>query len=304
MNSFVRIFTRNRSDDRGASMVEYGLLIALIVIVGMAAMGSVGSSTEENFEVIAAGFGEDGAVVGDTGEHGSTSTGEDEEEPAGGTDEESDTGDGGSINQAGDDSDDQGVPSGADDSGDSNGPGGSNGTGGSNDSGDNGTGGSNDSGDNGSDGSGGTGGDNDGSNGTGGDSGDEDPEPEAPTEPGSTVTLGSSNGTFYWWNGKDGGWKAVVTYENTWIRHQYLMLEVTRVDDKGKVTTSTIKDFYVPANGKSNLEVYDNLLSKSGVGTVSVTVKVTGIKTSDEAWKTVSYPGDGTTSTVKVPAIP
>ncbi len=282
MKLFVNTFTSRFHSERGASMVEYGLLIALIVIVGMSAMGSVGSGTGDQFEVIAAGFDESGAPVTDLDQG---NPGDDHQGSSGDTD--------------------------ADQGGQNGGSSGSTGTTVPESTGNDQTGGNQepeqnqqepeqpeDQGGNGGNG----GGDDQGSGGQGDEPQHE--EPVKPTEPGATVTLGSSTGTFYWWNGVEGGWKPVVTYENTWMRHQYLTLEVTRIDDTGKATTTTIKDFYVPANGKSNLEVYDNLLTKKGVGTVAVTVTVTGIRTSDEAWKTISYPGDGTSTTVKAPAIP
>lgn len=89
-----------------------------------------------------------------------------------------------------------------------------------------------------------------------------DPEPETPITPGSHVSQASTGADYYWWyqtkNGGEGAWKASVSYENTWIRHQYLTLEVTRVDEKGRTTVTTVKDFYVPANGKSTFELWDN----------------------------------------------
>ena len=121
---------------------------------------------------------------------------------------------------------------------------------------------------------------------------------------------GSAN-SFYWWNttknGGNGAWKSSVTYENDWFRHQYLTLEVTRVDEKGKRTTSTVKDFYVPAGGSTTFEAWDNELSVNKGkfdGVVSVEVRVVSIRTSDEAWKTVSYPTDGPTATVQAPTVP
>ncbi len=306
MSSFVSFFTRHRSSDRGASMVEYGLLIALIVIVGMAALGSVGSSTGESFEVVAAGFEPGGQVdpghvdsndPSDPGQDPSDNTADDESNDSRGTG----GADGGEIEQGGvDDADEPAVPSDPpNDNEDASEPGADEQTG--------------DDDDQGSDTGNENGGDDDegGQGGNGGTGGDNESEPEEPVTPGSTVSQTSTGADYYWWNqtknGGEGAWKASVAYENTWIRHQYLTLEITRVDEKGKTTVTTVKDFYVPANGKSTFELWDNALSVNRdkvKGTVSVSIEVKGIRTSDESWKTVSFPGDGTISVVEAPKVP
>jgi Flp pilus assembly pilin Flp len=266
-------------------MVEYALLVALIAIIGIAASGSVGEKTSDQFEVLAAEF--DGGSVPDVPGDGSESgtpddQGQDQDDQSG---DNADSGAGDDINhdQAGDDQD---TEQGQDDQGQDQDD--------------------QDQDDQGQD-------QDDDSNGGSGDDtvgGDESGD-ETPVEPGSTVAETSASAGYYWWNhtknGGEGAWKAEVSYQNTWIRHQYLTLEVTRVDDKGNATTTTVKDFYVPANGSSTFTLWENALSvnKSHVkGTVSVTVKVTGIRTSDESWNTVTFPGDGSTSVVGAPEIP
>ena len=131
--------------------------------------------------------------------------------------------------------------------------------------------------------------------------------------PGSTSTNTASTSSFTWWeenrNGSgEGEWKASATFSNTWIRHQYLTFEVSVTDHTGKVTKTTITDFYVPAGGKSTLEDWGHDLSitKAGVvkGDVKVTIKVTAIRTSDVNWKTVNYTTNGPTVVVNAPATP
>lgn len=133
----------------------------------------------------------------------------------------------------------------------------------------------------------------------------------APAQPGSTSTVGKSGSEYYWFNksktGGEGAWKAAVTFENSWIRHQYLTLEVTRVDEKGNRSTSTVKDFYVPAGGNAEFAYWDNALKVDGsklTGTVSVEVRVISVRTSDVNWQTVSYQVDGAPIGVKAPATP
>ena len=133
----------------------------------------------------------------------------------------------------------------------------------------------------------------------------------APVVPGSTVGNTGSTSSYYWWNttkgGGEGAWKASASYHNEWIRHQYLTLEVTRTDENGKVTTTQVNDFYVPAGGRTTFELWDNTMSVNNStvkGVVSVTVKVTAIRTSDEKWQTVSYTTDGPTTVVKAPSTP
>lgn len=43
--------------ERGASLVEYALLMALIVVVCVAAIGALGGTTSEPFSAVQSGFG-------------------------------------------------------------------------------------------------------------------------------------------------------------------------------------------------------------------------------------------------------
>jgi Flp pilus assembly pilin Flp len=135
-------------------------------------------------------------------------------------------------------------------------------------------------------------------------------EEEAP--PGSTALPRATASAFTWWNAtRDGGngeWVASVSYANDWIRHQYLKLEVTEIDDKGKKTTTTVNSFYVPAGGSTTFAHWANDLKDSDgkiTGVVEVQVRVISITTADEGWKPVTYPqSDGPVSTVDAPKIP
>lgn len=53
------------ADERGASMVEYGLILALVSIVAIVALGFLGSATEEKFACSSAAVA-DNAPVGVT----------------------------------------------------------------------------------------------------------------------------------------------------------------------------------------------------------------------------------------------
>lgn len=58
LNSFIRAFM---VEDEGAAMVEYGLLVALIAVVAMAAVGLLGGAVNTKFtgvkDCIGAGTG-------------------------------------------------------------------------------------------------------------------------------------------------------------------------------------------------------------------------------------------------------
>jgi pilus assembly protein Flp/PilA len=266
-----------RFDDRGASMVEYGLLVALIAIVALSAISMTGNKTKDQFTVIAAGLdgqAPSGSAAITPDEPGDTAGGssggavsDDEVAP---TDE---TGDVGSIDE----------PSGSGDPEDSG-----------------------------------------GIVEAGGSAGGESSEPAGETTttttvleevviapPGSVTQISATGSEFYWYNGNknngNGAWKASLTFSNEWIRHQYLSLEVTRVDQSGKTTTMTVNDFYVPAGGSATYENWDNALQftkGNPNGVVSVSVKVLSIRTSDIDWKTVSYPvTDGTPTSVTAPQV-
>lgn len=46
-----------RDDDRGASLVEYALLVALIAVVCAVAIGMLGSTVNSSYSSTASGFG-------------------------------------------------------------------------------------------------------------------------------------------------------------------------------------------------------------------------------------------------------
>jgi Flp pilus assembly pilin Flp len=53
---FHRIVTRLLLDERGANLVEYAFIVALIVIVAISAVTVVGSATASNIESVQVGF--------------------------------------------------------------------------------------------------------------------------------------------------------------------------------------------------------------------------------------------------------
>ena len=55
MNLFVLktwLQAKFASDEQGASMVEYGLLVALIAVVGIAAVGLIGTRLDTKFDTV------------------------------------------------------------------------------------------------------------------------------------------------------------------------------------------------------------------------------------------------------------
>jgi Flp pilus assembly pilin Flp len=254
-------------------MVEYALLVSLIAIVSITAANAMGSATSDKFDTVAVSLGssDDADSPGDSGAP------EDPHDPSppGDPHDPDETGDPHDLDETGDPHDpgdpadpaDPGDPGDPADPADPVDP---------------------------------------------GDPADEDTEPvEEPVVPGSTVANTSTDSDFYWWNstkhGGEGAWKASASYQNDWIRHQYLTLEVTRVDDKGGETTTTVNSFYVPAGGSATYELWDNALKVhkgKATGTVSVSVKVVAIQTSDEDWNTVSYTTEGPSTVVAAPTTP
>lgn len=53
---FHRIMIVLRSDERGANLVEYAFIVALIVIVAISAVSVVGGATADNIESVQVGF--------------------------------------------------------------------------------------------------------------------------------------------------------------------------------------------------------------------------------------------------------
>jgi Flp pilus assembly pilin Flp len=257
-------------------MVEYALLVSLIAIVSITAVNAMGSATADKFDTVAVSLGSSGDADS-PGDSGSPEEPYDPN-PPGDPHDPDETGDPHDPDEIGDPHDpadpgDPGDPSDPGDPGDPADP---------------------------------------ADPIDPGDPADEDTEPvEEPVVLGSTVANTSSDSDFYWWNstkhGGEGAWKASASYQNDWIRHQYLTLEVTRVDDRGRETTTTVNGFYVPAGGSATYELWDNSLKVhkgKATGTVSVSVKVVAIQTSDEGWNTVSYTTEGPSSVVAAPTTP
>jgi Flp pilus assembly pilin Flp len=242
MKTFLNRFA---GSDRGASMVEYGLMVALIAVIAIPAIAMVGHRTEDTFNVVG-----ESLAAGDGGNGGNETPapgGNDDDSPAPGDDDDS---------PAPGDDDDSPAPG---DDDDSPAP------------------------------------------------GDIDDDPSV-AEPGSEAVVTSTDSSLFWWNntkqGGNGAWKAAVHYQNDHNRHQYLTLEVTRTDNKGKTTTSSVNGFYVPANGNATYEVWDNNLKLhkgKTTGVLSVDVKVVSVTTADENWQPVTYPQYNKSTTVDAP---
>lgn len=286
-------------DDRGASMVEYGLIVALVAVMALTALTLLGRRTESTFTTVAVAMdssttpggssqGPGGSDV-DSGSGGNTNSGSDDEEA--GQDDQSQGGSQDDQSQGGSQEDqsqggDQGED--LDQSGDSNDPA---------------------SGDDQSDGSD----QNDQSGGSGPGAGGDTSQPEEPKEeemPEETPSLGSGGSSeLYWWDTQStkGQWKASVSYQNTTNRHQYLTLEVTQIDDKGKKTTTTVKNFYVGAGSSSTYTHWSNDINqhqKKVSGVLEVQVEVVSITTSDQNWKSYSYDVSDKAASVAAPKLP
>lgn len=54
MKTVTNLFNRLRRDETGASLVEYGLLVALIAVVAIAAITLVGTNIDSLFNSVAA----------------------------------------------------------------------------------------------------------------------------------------------------------------------------------------------------------------------------------------------------------
>lgn len=240
MKAFLNRFV---GSDRGASMVEYGLMVALVAVLAVPAISMVGHETEDTFNTVAeslaagdgGGSGDEASAPGDDGD--SPAPGGDDDAPAPGDDDDS---------PAPGDDDDSPAP------------------------------------------------------------GDDDDSPAA--DPGSEAVVSSTNSSFDKWtktkHGGEGAWRSVVEYQNDHKRHQYLTLEITRTDHKGKTTTSRVNGFEVPADGKATYELGDNNLKLhkgKTTGVVSVEVKVVSVTTADETGQSVTYPQDNNSTTVEAP---
>lgn len=297
MNSFK---VRN-NNDRGANMVEYGLMVAVIALVALAAVTLLGDKSDETFTTIAAGFEDDGSSTvpghsdgvsdesGDSGAHGAGGNGGNNS----GEQNQGDPQEQGTDQEQGADQE-QGDAQGEDQHQFGN----------ENDADDNEADGGSDT-EEGADADAGSGGEEEASNNGGADEGDENSDATGQTGPASSGT----SSELYWWDSHNtqGQWKASVSYQNETNRHQYLTLQVTTTDDKGRTTTTTVKEFYVGATSSATYTHWSNDIDKDGnevIGVVKVEVKVVSVRTSDQNWQTYSYEARGTAAVVTPPTLP
>lgn len=287
----MKTFMTRIQDDRGAGIIEYGLIVGVISLLSLTAVTLVGDETSETFTTVAEAIenppgSEGGSVHSGSGaggegasDAGSGAQDEDTDEPA----SDDTTGADANDDDANIDNSSEPLDEDADGSADDDGDGSSDDGSSSDDNSDNG-----DSTD------------------------DETQDDEEEAVPGSKAQVTGTASDFTWWNdtknGGNGEWKASVTFENDWIRHQYLTLEVTTVNHKGKTSTSTVKNFYVPAGGSATYHDWGNVLKdKNGkiTGTLEVQVKVVAVTTSDENWVPAVYPSlDAEPQIVSAPDIP
>jgi len=286
-----------RASEKGASLVEYSLLVAFIALVAWAAIAAVGDETSATFEAAAASIGgisgdgvEAGGPVGVGGESAGSGTLADSDEdgsdalggaggaPAGDSDANGDLDDG---HGNGTGNADPGASSDGDDTagGDrtaGSGPAGAVETStdpwvGSVDGGDD-----EDGSDDRTDDEDATGGigpdeDTDGSSG-GGSIGDGDSSMDGTGSSGNDIaesdqsrgftglSTSGTGGGFYWsdHHGNQGQWTADFTYTNSTDRHQYLDIRVTRTYADGATDSYLVHGHYVPAHGSSKLTVWHN----------------------------------------------
>jgi Flp pilus assembly pilin Flp len=256
--------------ERGAALVEYAMIVSFIAVVSLSTVGMVGTGISGDIAAVGSALS-DGADLGGDDDGQGQESGDDAE-----------SGDNGNNGNAGNDNDNDGNQgNGGDNGNDDNG-------GVDDDFGD-------DAGDT-------------GDTGSGGDNGGDDAG-EVEEDPSSSVDVVASAGSFYWWtpakNGGDGAWNASVTFQNDWIRDQYLTVEVTRTASNGDTTTETV-EVYVAAGSTGTYDAWNNNYSvrgKSESGVVSVTVRVTSIRTYDESWQTETHSTTGPTVEVAVPDV-
>ena len=316
----MHFLKKHLAGDHGANMVEYTLIVALVALMGFAAVTLLGDSTSDSFttaaEAMDAGdaLGLDGGHSVDSGsqadsddnhdsgdanqnqdqqgqdQQGQDQQGQDQDDQA--QDDQAqddqaqdDQDDQAQDDQAQDDQDDQGqeLEDEQDDTGTD--------TGDQDEQDDTGFAG----GDQGGQADG-------GAAGVDGTTEEDEPANTGPAPSGSSSEL-------YWWDSHNtkGQWKASVSFSNETNRHQYLTLEVTTIDEKGKAKTATVKDFYVGAGSSSTFTHWSNDIDKNGqkvTGVVEVQVRVISVRTSDQNWKTYSYDVNRIPASVTVPTLP
>jgi Flp pilus assembly pilin Flp len=308
----MHFLKKHLAGDHGANMVEYTLIVALVALMGFAAVTHLGDSTSDSFttaaEAMDAGdaLGLDGGHSVDSGsqadsddnhdsgdanqnqdQQGQDQQGQDQQgqDQQGQDQDDQAQDDQAQDDQAQDDQDDQGqeLEDEQDDTGTD--------TGDQDEQDDTGFAG----GDQGGQADG-------GAAGVDGTTEEDEPANTGPAPSGSSSEL-------YWWDSHNtkGQWKASVSFSNETNRHQYLTLEVTTIDEKGKAKTTTVKDFYVGAGSSSTFTHWSNDIDKNGqkvTGVVEVQVRVISVRTSDQNWKTYSYDVNGIPASVTVPALP
>ena len=129
------------------------------------------------------------------------------------------------------------------------------------------------------------------------------------TDQTADFTAGSTSSRMYWWDssGKQGQWVATATFANAWERHAYVEVEVTKTYGDGRTETTSVKDFYIPANGSAPLEVWHNDIRAKGTtkhNVVSVSLKVVEVRTADLDWKPITFPASGKPVTISAPSVP
>lgn len=279
------LFKRSFRSDRGASMVEYGLMVALVAVISVPAISMAGERTGDTFDTVgeALAAGELAPADGDQGEPDDGPTSDDTQ---------ADPGDAGEPagDPGGSQGDDYGADQGGGDEPDDakecdNTKNGNNGSCKEKacDNGNNGNNANTCKDDDAADDSAGKG------------TTTTTPPPATPT--GSETTVSSSTSSFTTWTptkqGGTGKWVASVEFDNDWSKDQYLTLEVTRTDEKGKTTTTTVTNFYVPAGGSATYQAGDNDLeikNNSKKGVVSVQVKLVSVTSTDAGSQPVTYP--------------
>lgn len=135
---------------------------------------------------------------------------------------------------------------------------------------------------------------------------------EAPFDSDNDLTAGEVASELTSWTttrrGGTGEWTATFNYENDWAAGQYLTLEVTTTDHRGRTTTTTITDFFVPAGGSASFDHEANSFREvdgTMKGVLEVQVEVTAITTQDHTGQTVTFDlDDGPVSTALAPEVP
>ncbi len=275
-------------NDRGANMVEYGLMVAVIALVALAAVTLLGEKGDETFTTIAAGFEDDGSTAGPGNSNG-------------GSNESDDPGNSGSGGNGGNTSGGQDQGGNHDEN-----QGGNQGGNQGNDEGQNpgGNGGQQEPLDN--DDEGQDPGDDDqnpgGDGGSDGGSGDDVKDEEEVREvyPG----VSNVNSRVLWQNQREGAWEGLATYRNDTGSDQELTLKITQIDDQGVEKVNTYK-LYVHAKSSKEYSTNYHLTNRlqkgeNPSGVIEVRIEVESIRTHTN-WEYYTYEVDDSPVVVKAP---